>query len=458
MGHNDHALHVKSTIQSDRSSIVYLYLVSVVAAVGGLLFGFDTGVISGAIPFVTKHFNLNAHQEGFTVSNLIIGCIIGALCAGSLSDRFGRKKILILSALFFIISAVLSAIPRTIIELIIARFIGGLAVGAASVISPLYIAEISPARIRGRLVSLNQFTIVLGILITYFTNWLIVDIGPDNWRWMFAIETLPAGLFLIALFIVPESPRWLTKNGKLSDALAILIRVGGKKHAEVEIEEIKASMEIEKGSIKELFKPGLRKVLLVAILLSFFSQVTGIDSVVYYAPKVFMRAGFESTNSAFLASIMVAVTLLIFTVVAMLTIDRFGRKPLLLIGTVGMGISFAFAGFAFQSTTIGSIWVFVPIITFIAFFAMSFGPIPWVFMSEVFPTKIRGRAVALATMVLWMSNFLVAQFFPWLVETIGGGTYYLFASICVIAFVFVWLMITETKGKSLEEIEKMWLH
>jgi len=436
-------------------SRAYTYLVSVVAAVGGLLFGFDTGVISGAIPFVSEHFRLNAHQEGFTVSNLVIGCIIGALVAGSLSDRFGRKKILIASAVFFIVSAVLSAVPRTIVELIIARFIGGLAVGAASVMSPMYIAEIAPARIRGSLVSLTQFTIVIGILLTYFTNWLVVDIGPTNWRWMFGLETVPAGLFLAALFIIPESPRWLTKKGREDEAFTILARVGGQDTAREEMNEIRAMMALEEGSVRELMNPGLRKILIVSFLLAFFSQVTGIDSVVYYAPKVFMYAGFATTNSAYLASIMVAVTLAVFTVVAMLTIDRFGRRPLLLIGPAGMGISFVCAGLAFQSGTVNGIWVLVPIITFIAFFAMSLGPIPWVFMSEVFPTKIRGRAVALATMVLWVSNFLVAQFFPWFIETLGGMTYFIFAGICFITVVFVVTMIPETKGRSLEDIERM---
>ena len=447
-----------ATCQSEKGSIIYLYLVSVVAAVGGLLFGFDTGVISGAIPFVTEHFNLNAHQEGFTVSNLIVGCIIGSLIAGSLSDRFGRKKILISSALFFALSAMLSAIPRTLAELMVARFIGGLAVGVASVLSPMYIAEISPAAIRGRLVSLNQFTIVLGILLTYFTNWLVVDIGQNNWRWMFAIEALPAGLFFIALFLVPESPRWLAKQGRYDNAHAILAKIGGDEHARAEMREIKAMLDMEEGSIWELLKPGLRKVLVVSVLLAIFSQISGIDSVVYYAPKVFMRAGYESASSAFLASIMVGITLLIFTVIAIFTVDRFGRKPLLLIGTAGMTVSFIWAGYAFQNSAIDGIWVLIPIITYIAFFAVSLGPVVWVVISEIFPTKIRGRAVAIATMALWIANFFVAQFFPWFVETFGGRTYYMFAGVCIVTFVFVWFMVTETKGKSLEEIEKMWLN
>ena len=442
--------------QSDKGSILYVYFVSIVAAVGGLLFGFDTGVISGAIPFITDHFTLNTHQEGFAVSNLLIGCIIGAGIAGTLSDRFGRKKILIIASIFFAVSAILSALPRTFTELICARFIGGLAVGVASMLSPMYIAEISPASIRGRLVSINQFTIVGGILLSYFTNWLVVDVGPNNWRLMLAIETLPAGIFFLALLSVPESPRWLTKQGKTDDALAILTRVGGSKHAELEMNEIMKSLKKEEGTLSELFKPGMRTVILVGVLLAIFQQITGINTVLYYAPKIFMSAGYESANSALLASVIVGLTNLICTIIAISFIDRLGRKPLLLIGLAGMGISFVLAGFAFQTQSIGGTWILIPIITYVGFFAMSLGPVVWVLISEIFPTKIRGRAMSIATMVLWISCFLVSQTFPWLVEKIGEGTFYMYGGICVAAFVFVWLMVTETKGKTLEEIETMW--
>ena len=441
---------------SDKGSIVFVYTIAIVAAMGGLLFGFDTGVISGAIPFVTKNFSLNAHQEGFAVSNLLIGCIIGASTAGILSDRFGRKKILIVAAILFLISAIFSALPRTFIELVLARFIGGFGVGAASMLSPMYIAEISPARIRGRLVSLNQFTIVGGILLSYFANWLLVDIGPTNWRWMFASESLPAGFFLIALFLIPESPRWLVKQGNFSKALGILTKIGGKKHAEVEMNEIKSTIDKEKGSITEILKPGLRVVLLVGVLLAIFQQITGINTVIYYAPKIFMKAGYESASSALLAQVIVGSTNFICTIIAISTIDRFGRKPLLLIGLAGMGISFTLAGLAFQSDTIGTTWILIPIITYVAFFAMSLGPVVWVLLSEIFPTKIRGTAMSIATMVLWISCFAVSKTFPWLVEIIEERTFYMYAIICIFAFVFVLLMVTETKGKTLEEIERMW--
>jgi SP family arabinose:H+ symporter-like MFS transporter len=441
---------------SDAGSTLYVYVVSIVAAIGGLLFGFDAGVISGAIPFVTKHFNINVHQEGFTVSILIIGCIIGASGSGALSDRFGRKKILIVLALFYTLSAILSAVPKTHIELIIARFIGGLAVGASSVLSPMYISEISPARIRGRLVSLNQFTIVTGILLTYFSNWLLVDIGSNNWRWMFGVEAIPAGIFLFLLFFVPESPRWLAKQGKRDNALAILTKISGQKHAEAEMDEIVTTLEEEEGSFRELLQPGLSRILIAAILLGFFSQICGIDAVIYYAPKIFLWSGYKSASSAFLASVIVAVTNFLFTIIALLYVDKFGRKPLLLFGLIGMTISFLLTGYALQSDTTRAHWVLIPILSYIAFFAISLGPVPWIFISEVFPNKIRGRAVSIATMALWISNFIIAQSFPWMVEIIGGRSFYIFSMVCFVTFLFVLFMITETKGKTLEEIEQMW--
>jgi len=446
------------TIKPDKGSTLYVYFVCIVAAIGGLLFGFDTGVISGAIPFITEHFSLNAHQEGFAVSNLLIGCILGAGFAGTLSDRFGRKKMLIFAAVFFALSGVLSALPRTFIELVSARFLGGLAVGVASMLSPMYIAEISPASIRGRLVSINQFTIVGGILLSYFTNWLIVDTGPNNWRWMLAVETIPAVIFFITLFLVPESPRWLTKQGCIDRALAILTHVGGAEHAHKEMIEIEASLEKGEGSLSELLKPGLRFALLVGVLLAIFQQITGINTVLYYAPKIFLEAGYKSANSAFLASVIVGVTNLVCTVIAIGTIDRFGRKPLLLIGLAGMGISFAFTGFAFHTEAVGGTWILIPIILYVGFFAMSLGPVVWVLISEIFPTKIRGRAMSIATMVLWISCFVVSQTFPWLVELIGEKTFYIYGAVCIFAFIFVWTMVAETKGKTLEEIESMWEH
>jgi sugar porter (SP) family MFS transporter len=426
-----------------------------VAALGGLLFGFDVGVIAGAIPFITDHFQLNAHQEGFAVSNIIIGCVIGSAVSGPLSDRYGRKKILIVAALIFAVSAILSALPRSYMELIIARLIGGIGVGA-SMISALYIAEVSPADERGFLVTLNQFAIVIGILMTYLINWLLVDIGPNNWRLMFACEAIPALLFFICLFFVPESPRWLTKAGRVDQALAILTRVGGRRHAQAEMEEIYQTIREEKGTVTELFRPGLRKALAIGVIISIFAQVVGIGAVIYYAPKIFISAGFKTASSGLFATVMVGIVNFLGTIISFIIIDRFGRKPLMYIGHLGMAVSMMFVGILFNVPSDAAIWVLVFILAFVAFYAMSLGPVAWVIVAEIFPTKIRGQAMAISMVVLWLSDFSVSQTFPWLMEHIKEKTFFFYAVINIIGFLFAWFVVKETKGKTLEEIEKMW--
>ncbi len=433
-------------------NLPYTIALSFVAAVGGLLFGFDTGVISGAISFVTAHFQLNAHQTGFAVSNLMIACTIGALLAGPLTDRLGRKKILILAAFLYAISALLSIVPRTFTELVVARFIGGLAVGIASVLSPMYITEISPAKIRGRLVAMNQLAIVVGILLSYFSNYLLVDTGPNNWRWMFGVEFIPAIFFTVILFLIPESPRWLVKQGSVEKAQKILDKLMGEKQASIEIEEIRSSLMTEQGTYKDLFKPGLRRVLLIGVLLALFAHLTGIDTIIYYGPVIFMKAGFQSNSSAVFGSVLIGLINLIFTFVGIALVDRVGRKSLLMIGIGGMGISMVFVGLAYHSAQ----FVVIPVLTFIASFAMSIGVVIWVYLAEIYPTQLRGRAMSLATFVLWLSNVLITQIFPWMLESIGQITFYLLAGICALAFLFTKTMIFETKNKSLEEIERHW--
>lgn len=442
--------------EKERTNMAYVYAVSLVAAVGGLLFGFDTGVISGAIPFVTKHFVLDPHQEGFAVSNLMIACTVGAAFAGAIADRFGRKRVLMLAAILFAVSAIMAGIPKTFGELIVARFIGGIAVGIASVVSPMYIAEISPANIRGRLVAINQLAIVLGVLSSYFSNWLLVDIGPDNWRWMFAVQAFPSVVFFAFLFFIPESPRWLVQRGRRNTALSIFTKIGGGNYAETELHEIESTGEKEQGKISELFRPGMRKVLLIGLLLALFAHITGIDIIAYYGPTIFIKAGFESASSAILASVVLGITGFIFTCIGLMTVDRFGRKPLLLIGLTGMGISLAFTAVAFKTPVSGAAWILIPVITYMASFAMSVGVVIWVYTSEIFPNKIRGRAMSIATMVLWLSNVIVTQTFPWMMDRIGGNSFYIYSGICAIAILFVWSMLVETKRKSLEDIERMW--
>ena len=433
-----------------------LLIFSMVAALGGLLFGFDTGVISGAIPFIKLEFYLNAYQEGFAVSNLMIACVIGALFAGPIADWTGRKKVLILCAVLFTVSAILSSLPRSFTELVIARFIGGIGVGMASVVSPMYIAEISPAKIRGRLVALNQLAIVVGILLSYFSNWLLVDTGINNWRYMLVAEILPAVTFLVGLFFILESPRWLTKEGLEKEALDVLNVIAGAANADHELQEVKKSLAEKKTSLKELLHPSLRRVLIVGILFSLFAHITGIDTIIYYGPIIFLESGFK-TDSALLASVMIGITNLIFTFVGMAMVDKAGRKFLLLVGLAGMGISMMLVGFCMQSDIISAKWTLLWIMTYIASFAMSIGVVIWVYLSEIYPTRVRGQALSVATMVLWLGNVILTQFFPVMMEKFGGGTFYIFSFICLLAFIFTWTMVKETRGVSLEEIEKMWV-
>jgi sugar porter (SP) family MFS transporter len=386
----------------------------------------------------------------------MIACTIGAFLSGPLADWAGRKKVLIFCSLLFLISAIFSALPRSFIELVIARFIGGLGVGMASVVSPMYITEISPASIRGRLVALNQLAIVVGILCSYLSNWLLLDTGINNWRFMLATESLPSLGFLFGLIFVPESPRWLIKKGDEQGALSILYIVSGKTNAVKELGKIKESLSRKKASIKELLHPSLRKVIIVGILFSLFAHLTGIDTIIYYGPIIFLESGFQ-TNDAFLASVIIGITNLVFTILGMLMVDKFGRRILLLVGMAGMGISMALVGFCMESDIISAKWTLLWIIIYIASFAMSIGVVIWVYLSEIYPTKVRGQALSVAMMVLWLGNVILTQLFPIMMEVFSGRTFYIFSIICLISFIFFVTMIKETKGLSLEEIEKIWL-
>jgi len=455
-------------MNQEKHSPAYVVFVCMVAALGGLLFGYDTAVISGAIGFLKIRFGLDPAWTGWTASCALIGCIIGVSVAGMLSDRLGRKKVLILAAVFFLVSAVGTALSRNVTEFIVFRIIGGIGVGAASMTSPLYIAEISPAGIRGRMVSVNQFAIVFGILAVYFVNYFIAGLGSElwnvqlGWRWMFGSEALPALLLLVLLFAVPESPRWLTKQQRHEEALAVLSRAGGAAHAREELAAIKEAIAHESGSLAQLLQPGMRIVLVIGVALAVLQQVTGINVFMYYAPEIFKKLG-SGTNAALLQTVVVGAVNLTFTVVAIWTVDRLGRKPLMIIGAAGMGISLWALGLAafYQKT---ELCVLVFVLGYIACFALSLGPVVWVVLSEIFPTRIRGRAMAIATVCLWAANFVVSQTFPmineneWLVARFHHGfPFWLYGVLCWFTVLFVWLFVPETKRKSLEEIEKMWI-
>ncbi len=452
----------------ETGSATYVFLVCIVAALGGLLFGYDTAVINGAIGPLKAHFALDEVQEGWAMGCALLGCAIGAAAAGALSDRFGRKKVLILSAIMFLVSALGTALPRTITTFILFRIIGGVGVGAASMSSPMYIAEISPARMRGRLVSVNQFAIVTGMLVVYFVNYFIALQGDElwnqqtGWRWMFGSESVPAVMLLVLLFFVPESPRWLTKQGRSAEALDILARVDGAAYAQTELAEIKEALSHESGSLRQLLQPGMRIVLVIGIALAVLQQITGINVFLYFGTEIFKKMGSE-TNAALLQTIIVGAVNLTFTVIAIWTVDRLGRKPLMMIGSAGMGVSLLARGLAAYGEST-SLWMLVFILGYIACFALSVGPVTWVILSEVFPTRIRGRAMAIATICLWIANYVISQTFPmmdednsWLVETFHHAfPFWLYGLFCVVLLVFVWRFVPETKGKTLEQIERYW--
>jgi sugar porter (SP) family MFS transporter len=442
--------------------ILYIVVITLVATLGGLLFGYDTAVIAGAIGFLEVHFELDKIMMGWAGSSALVGCIIGAACAGMLSDRFGRRSVMMLAGLLFFISAIGSAIPRNLTEFIIARIIGGIGVGAASMLSPLYIAEIAPANIRGRLVSLNQFAIIFGMLVVYFVNAKIAHSGNDawniarGWRWMFGSEAIPAALFFGLLFLVPESPRWLFKQNRGEKARQVLSRIMPSEKIESSVAEIKQTLAQETGSIIQIFHPGMRIALLIGVGLAILQQITGINVVLYYAPEIFKSTGLSATE-AIDSAVIIPGIMLLFTIVAIWIVDRVGRKPLLLIASAGMALSLGLLGAAFFLEKFEGRLVLFCVLGYVAFFSVAMGPVVWVVLAELFPTRIRGRAMSIATFFLWFSNYLVSQFFPYMLETMKGNVFFFYAFMCVIAVIFIWLLIPETKEKSLEEIEQYWL-
>ena len=450
---------IRATGGNQEGSLAYLLVICLVAAIGGLLFGFDTAVISGAIGFVKTEFDLSSFMKGWTASSALVGCMLGAAIAGVLSDRFGRKWVMVLSAFFFFVSAIGCGLSRTVTELIAARILGGMGIGIASMVSPMYIAEISPPKARGRLVSLQQFAIITGILGAYFSNTLVLRMenlaDEAKWRWMFALGAFPAVVFFLLLVVVPESPRWLVKQGLAERARAIIRRIAGNTQADLEMVEIQAALKHEDASILELFKPGWRIALVVGVVLAILQQITGINAILYYAPEIFKQAG-SSAQHAYNDTIWIGVINMAFTIVAISLIDKVGRKPLLLVGTAGMGLSLLLVGLAFQFGISGTLLLAV-ILAYVACFAASQGPVVWVIISEIFPTRVRGRAVSIATVILWGACFLVSQTFPMLIdedEGIGPApTFWIYAGICAVTVVFTWRFVPETKGKSLEQIE-----
>ncbi len=434
----------------------YLYFICLIATMGGLMFGFDIAIISGAVPFIQPYFGWNELQLGWGVSSLLVGAIIGSFGSGILTDRFGRKKVLIVVALFFAVSCVLTALAGSSFLFVSARLFGGLAVGAASVLSPMYVAEVAPPANRGMLVAVYQLTIVLGILCSYTINYWLHDID-NNWRWMFATGTIPSILFFTGLFFIPESPRWLYKAGRIEESLKVLTRVGGEELARVEIAEIAESLKVNSSRVRrgEMFGPASRKVVIIGFFLAVLVQISGINTIIDYAPKILLAAGVEIKNALLQTSFLGLINF-IFTFVAILFIDKAGRRMLYLIGSMGMAVTLVLLALSFYLKMDG-IFTLVCIMLFLMFFSSCIGPVFWTLVSEIFPNRIRGKALAFASFTQWIFNFLVVLLFPHFLALLGGAITFLFlAAMSFVQWLFTYLYVPETKGKSLEEIEMLW--
>lgn len=438
---------------------------SAVTAIGGFLFGYDTAVINGANTYLQAHFGLDPARDamwiGLATASAIIGCIPGAMSAGFMSDRWGRRRVLFFCAFLYAISGILSAIPQNFAQFIAARMLSGLAIGVSSMICPVYIAEIAPPQWRGRLGSLFQLGIVTGIFVTLFINGLIQGQGDAawntayGWRWMLAAEVLPAVAFIFLLFPIPESPRWLIQAGREEEARAILDRIGGPDYASQEIASVQEVLQQEEGSLADLFTRRYRLPLLIALVLMVGSQFSGINAIMYYSTEIFKNATGDA-HAAFKSSVWIGLINLLATFIAILLVDKAGRKPLLLIGNAIQVIALGTVGFIYAShpQSPALLWF---VILYTAAFAMAMGPLPWIVCSEIFPAKLRGRAMSVATFCIWTGCLIVAQTFPYLLERIGPArTFWMYGACSAATFLFVLLRLPETKGRSLEEIERSW--
>jgi sugar porter (SP) family MFS transporter len=435
-------------------------MVTMVAAIGGFLFGYDLSIISGAILFLQQEWNLSPLLVGAVTGSAILGCPFGALAGIFFSDRWGRNRCLIISAVLFLISAIGSALPIGAVDFSIWRFVGGIGVGLASTVSPMYIAEISPARLRGRMVILNQLAIVVGLTLSVYVAYVLSFGG--HWRWMFASEILPAVALGICLFYVPNSPRWLAIRGRNTEALIVLTRINGEQQAKIELDEINKELGEEKGGFKELLKPGIRRATIIGVILMVFSQINGVNMILIYTPTLFMEAGITNAPDAILNSIYVTSWITLCTIASFWLISRFGRRPILIIGPVGMALGeiIIFCKFTYSLPPWATL---TGMFLATGAFTLTLAPLSWVVLSEIFPNRIRGVAMSIATTAMFTSSYITTNLFPAILDyfknTFGnpGGTFLIFAGICISCSFFVWRLLPETKDKSLEEIGRHWL-
>jgi sugar porter (SP) family MFS transporter len=432
--------------------------------------GFDASVISGVVTFIEPEFNLTKIELGWAVASLTLTATLAMMVSGPLSDRMGRRPVLKTAAVLFAISAVSSAVAPNFITLVAARMLGGFGVGAALIIAPMYIAEIAPAAMRGRMVSFNQLNIVIGISAAFFSNFLILRFASSefawaelarfadwSWRWMLGVEALPAIFYFVALFAVPESPRWLAMNGRDDDARRVMRKVSGRVQAEADLEAVKASLDVEqrtdRATLGELFRPTMRRVLGIGVAVAILQQATGINSVFFYAPMIFEQSGI-GTDASFMQAVLVGLVNLVFTILAILFIDRLGRRPLLGVGLAGIAVCMLLLSYAFASAEMNPTLILVGILGFVASFAVSLGPVMWVLFSELFPNRLRGLAISLVGLINSAVSFAVQLVFPWELATLGNSATFLIYALFAIAGLFIVLrFLPETKGKSLEELE-----
>lgn len=431
----------------------YVYLISAIAALGGVLFGFDLVIISGTVSFFTNYFQLNEFQTGWAVGCINLGAAFGALIGGKLSDTIGRKKLLMLCAVLFALTGIGTGWAGTFFLFVFFRMLSGVAVGAAALVCPMYIAEISPAPMRGRMVSFYQLSIVIGILLAYLSNYLLLETGENNWRWMFSSQSVPSLLFFLGLFFVAESPRWLIGKKRKVEAFQVLKQIGGNVYANIETLQIELSFaEKTKERMSHLFRKEVWHIVFIGCVIAVFSQAVGQNSLFSYAPELFKKAGMAQ-DSAFLQSIIIGVINFVFTFIAIGTIDKIGRKKLLQYGAFLLFLDAMALAAAFYWQLLG-VWVLAGVLGFIAVYSATLGPVTWVILSEIFPNRIRGSALALATLALWIANFFTTFLFPIMNRHFGlSVTFMIHAVICFIYFLFVRSKVPETKGKSLEEIE-----
>ncbi|WP_290792287.1 sugar porter family MFS transporter [Flavihumibacter sp. UBA7668] len=427
----------------------FVFSMAFISALGGYLFGFDFAVIAGALPFLRDQFSFNEYWDGFATASLALGCVIGCLLAGNLSDKYGRKPGLLLAAAIFFLSSLAMAAATSRDFFIACRFIAGIGVGMASTLSPLYIAEIAPSATRGRMIAINQLTIVLGILITNIVNYSLRNDGPDAWRWMVGLGAVPAALFLAGVWWLPESPRWLCKAGKNHQAYQVLSKIGGKTYANNMLNS--SGMQITSESkvrYSQLFHKAVLPALLVGMGLAVFQQFCGINVVFNFTTTIFASIGFDQDDQL-KQTVFIGIVNLLFTLLAMWQVDKIGRKPLMLFGAGGLSVLYLLSGFLLQQQSSAAAWT---LLAAIGVYAMSLAPVTWILIAEIFPTHVRGLAVSTAVVALWLAYALLVFTFPILASKLGTYTpFYLYAGICAAGFIFIKMKVRETKGKSLEE-------